>query len=88
VLEGHESCRSHRVRSTPRWAVSRPTADRGNSPLDALGRFGRINEIAEILAFCAGDKPGYLTGVDILVDGGADARMTIRDTLAMARQVR
>lgn len=71
--------------------MGRLEADSGSRELaarSALGRFGRINEIAEVLAFCAGDKPGYLTGVDILVDGGADARMTIRDTLAMARQVR
>ena len=36
----------------------------------ALGRFGKVQEIAEVLAFCASDKPGYLTGTDILVDGG------------------
>jgi NAD(P)-dependent dehydrogenase (short-subunit alcohol dehydrogenase family) len=36
----------------------------------ALKRFGRPDEIAEVLAFCASERPGYLTGVDILVDGG------------------
>lgn len=36
----------------------------------ALKRFGRPEEIAEVLAFCASERPGYLTGVDILVDGG------------------
>lgn len=51
----------------------------------ALRRFGRPEEIAELLAFCASDRPGYLTGVDILCDGGSAARMTLRDKLAMAR---
>jgi NAD(P)-dependent dehydrogenase (short-subunit alcohol dehydrogenase family) len=44
-----------------------------------------VEEIAELLAFVAGDRAGYLTGTDILVDGGARAAMTWRDTLAMAR---
>lgn len=39
----------------------------------ALKRFGRPDEIAEVLAFCASDKAGYLTGVDILCDGGVVA---------------
>lgn len=51
----------------------------------ALRRFGRPDEIAELLAFCASDRPGYLTGVDILCDGGSAARMTWRDKVAMAR---
>lgn len=51
----------------------------------ALKRFGRPEEIAEVLAFCASKKPGYLTGVDILCDGGVGASMTLRDKLAVAR---
>lgn len=39
----------------------------------ALKRFGRPEEIAELLAFCASDKVGYLTGTDILCDGGVIA---------------
>lgn len=39
----------------------------------ALKRFGRPEEIAEVLAFCAGDKASYLTGVDVLCDGGVIA---------------
>lgn len=39
----------------------------------ALKRFGRPEEIAEVLAFCASDKASYLTGVDILCDGGTVA---------------
>ncbi len=51
----------------------------------ALKRFGRPQEIAELLAFCASDKPGYLTGTDILCDGGTKAGLTLKDMLAMAR---
>lgn len=39
----------------------------------ALKRFGKPEEIAELLAFCASDKASYLTGVDILCDGGVVA---------------
>ena len=51
----------------------------------ALGRFGTAEEIAEVLAFCAGEQAGYLTGVDILCDGGVVASMTLRDKLSAAR---
>jgi NAD(P)-dependent dehydrogenase (short-subunit alcohol dehydrogenase family) len=36
----------------------------------ALKRLGRPEEMAELLAFCASDKASYLTGTDILCDGG------------------
>lgn len=39
----------------------------------ALKRFGKPEEIAEVLAFCASEKAGYLTGTDILCDGGVIA---------------
>lgn len=39
----------------------------------ALKRFGKPEEIAEVLAFCASEKAGYLTGTDILCDGGVVA---------------
>lgn len=54
--------------------------------LSALGRPGAVEEIAAVLAFLAGPAPGYLTGTDVLVDGGAQAVMTLRDILAMARK--
>ncbi|MDG4668166.1 SDR family oxidoreductase [Mycobacterium sp. 236(2023)] len=53
--------------------------------LGALKRFGHPHEIAELLAFCASDKPGYLTGTDIICDGGVMAAMTLTDTLKLAR---
>src|SRR5690606_5523449 len=51
----------------------------------ALKRFGRVEEIAEVLAFCASEKPGYLTGTDILCDGGVVAGISRREMLALAR---
>jgi len=39
----------------------------------AIKRFGRPEEIANVLAFCASDKASYLTGTDILCDGGTVA---------------
>jgi NAD(P)-dependent dehydrogenase (short-subunit alcohol dehydrogenase family) len=50
----------------------------------ALKRFGRPEEVAELLAFCASDKPGYLTGTDILCDGGTKAGLTFRGAIKMA----
>lgn len=47
----------------------------------ALARFAKPDEIAEVLAFCASPKASYLTGVDILCDGGVIAGMPLRDKL-------
>ena len=35
-----------------------------------LGRYGRIGEIAEVIAFLASDGAGYITGQNLRVDGG------------------
>lgn len=39
----------------------------------AFKRLGKVEEIASLLAFCASAEPGYLTGTDILCDGGCVA---------------
>ena len=51
----------------------------------ALKRFGRPEEVAELLAFCASEKASYVTGIDIACDGGVLASVTLRDKLAVAR---
>jgi NAD(P)-dependent dehydrogenase (short-subunit alcohol dehydrogenase family) len=45
----------------------------GYTQFCALKRTGHVEEIASLLAFCASDQAGYLTGVDILCDGGCVA---------------
>ena len=47
----------------------------------AVPRWGKPEEMAELLAFCAGDKAGYLTGTDILNDGGVIASIRERARL-------
>ncbi|MBK1812281.1 SDR family oxidoreductase [Clostridium sp. YIM B02505] len=39
----------------------------------AIKRYGDVEEIANLLAFCVSDKASYLTGTDILCDGGCVA---------------
>jgi NAD(P)-dependent dehydrogenase (short-subunit alcohol dehydrogenase family) len=51
----------------------------------ALHRLGKPEEVAAVLAFAASEAPGYLTGTDILVDGGTKAGMGLKGMLQMAR---
>lgn len=51
----------------------------------ALKRFGRPEEVAELLAFCASEKASFITGVDIPCDGGVLATMKLRHLVAVAR---
>ena len=39
----------------------------------AIKRMGKVEEIAQLFAFCVSDKASYLTGTDILYDGGCVA---------------
>jgi NAD(P)-dependent dehydrogenase (short-subunit alcohol dehydrogenase family) len=48
----------------------------------AVPRWGKPEEMAELFAFCASDKAGYLTGTDILNDGGVIASMKERARVA------
>jgi NAD(P)-dependent dehydrogenase (short-subunit alcohol dehydrogenase family) len=50
----------------------------------AVPRWGKAEEMAELFAFCASDKAGYLTGTDILNDGGVVASMRERARSAAA----
>lgn len=69
-------------------AMGRLEEDAGSGAMvdyAAPKRFGRPEEVAELLAFCASDKACYLTGVDIACDGGVLAGVTPKSMLAMAR---
>jgi NAD(P)-dependent dehydrogenase (short-subunit alcohol dehydrogenase family) len=64
--------------------MGRLEADHGAAEMlkfAAIKRFGTVEEIAEVLAFCAGDRARYLTGTDILCDGGVVAGVRRRDLL-------
>jgi NAD(P)-dependent dehydrogenase (short-subunit alcohol dehydrogenase family) len=48
----------------------------------AVPRWGKPEEMADLLAFCASAKAGYLTGTDILNDGGVIASIRERARVA------
>ena len=48
----------------------------------AVPRWGTAEELAELFAFCASAKAGYLTGTDIRSDGGVIASMNERARIA------
>ncbi|MHC9292355.1 SDR family oxidoreductase [Mycobacterium sp. LTG2003] len=50
----------------------------------AVPRWGKPEEMAELFAFCVSEKAGYLTGTDILNDGGVVASMRERARVATA----
>jgi NAD(P)-dependent dehydrogenase (short-subunit alcohol dehydrogenase family) len=45
---------------------------------------GKVEEIGELLAFCASERASYLTGTDVLCDGGVVANLRPRDMLKRA----
>lgn len=54
---------------TPMGELEKEEADT-YTKYSALKRFGHVEEIAGLFAFCSSNEAGYLTGVDILCDGG------------------
>lgn len=50
----------------------------------ALGRYGRPEEVAELLAFLASGTAAYITGTDILIDGGTMAGIEKHGRKAMS----
>ena len=51
----------------------------------ALKRYGKPEEVAELMAFLASGKAGYITGTDILIDGGTNAGVEKYGQKAMNR---
>jgi 3-oxoacyl-[acyl-carrier protein] reductase len=52
--------------ATSEWAVPQKAAT-------ALDRYGRVDEIAAMVAFVAGPESSYITGSNLTVDGGMNA---------------
>jgi 3-oxoacyl-[acyl-carrier protein] reductase len=48
------------------WAVPQKAAT-------ALDRYGRVDEVAALVAFVAGPDSSYITGANLTVDGGMNA---------------
>src|SRR6202795_1024345 len=48
------------------WAVPQKAAT-------ALGRYGRVDEVAALVAFVAGPESSYITGANLTVEGGMNA---------------
>jgi 3-oxoacyl-[acyl-carrier protein] reductase len=63
----------------PGWtrsALLQQAIDNGTAPLDAMlrripaGRLGEVTDVAAVACFLAGDGAAYITGQEIVVDGG------------------
>src|SRR6266436_6196272 len=52
--------------ATGDWAVPQKAAT-------ALDRYGRVDEVAALVAFVAGPEASYITGANLTVDGGMNA---------------
>ena len=49
-----------------------------------LGRIGRAEEVADVIAFLCSDAAAYLTGQDLVVDGGASLPNLQADSIVRA----
>lgn len=60
--------------ATPMARGRRPVLDSFALKRVPLGRFGRAEEVAELVEFLCASETDYITGADIAIDGGFTAR--------------
>lgn len=58
------------TRRVLRHGLTQDEANATRGPLHLLGRVGRVEEVAAAAAFLASDESSFITGTDLLVDGG------------------
>jgi NAD(P)-dependent dehydrogenase (short-subunit alcohol dehydrogenase family) len=63
-------------RTVRRWG-SREAANKARGPYHLLGRTGRVEEIAAGALFLASEESSFMTGADLLLDGGYLAFKTL-----------
>ncbi len=63
-------------RTVRRWG-SREAANKARGPYHLLGRTGRVEEIAAGALFLASEESSFMTGADLLLDGGYLAFKTV-----------
>lgn len=60
--------------------------DRATKTMARVGRAGRADEVAELVAFLASPESGWIRGADIPVDGGT-AALSLTDALGLPRGI-
>lgn len=65
-----------------RNGITREEANRKRGPLHLLGRTGRVDEIAAGAVFLASEESSFMTGADLLLDGGYLAFKQSVDTIS------
>jgi NAD(P)-dependent dehydrogenase (short-subunit alcohol dehydrogenase family) len=52
----------------------RPEMEARMKQLHPIGRFGQASEVAQCILFLASDASSFVTGTELVVDGGLTAR--------------